>query len=109
MLCSIDFHNLCLLEIIVDSQSFITSQHKIFIFQKSFENNIAIKNILLTYLCRHAVFLLENFHDFVERIFVLDKIDNHIDINDEMKMIAKKYKILLSFLKCSLFLLSIFM
>src|SRR6266487_986598 len=107
MLCSIDFHNFCLFKIIIDSQSFVTSYYKIFIFQKSLESHIIIKNVLSTYLCKHAVFLLESFHDFVERIFIFDKIDNYININNKMKMIMKKYKILLSFLKYSLFLLSI--
>src|SRR6266487_7064918 len=109
MLCSINFHNFCLFEIIIDSQSFITSYHKIFIFQKLLENHVIIKNILSIHLCKHAVFLLESFHDFVERIFVFDKINNHINVNSEMKMIVKKCKILFSFLKYSLFLLSILM
>ena len=68
-----------------------------------------IKNIFLTHFCRHTVFLLESFHDFVERIFVFDEIDNHTDIDSEVKMIVKKYKILLSFLIDSFFFLSTLM
>ena len=108
MLCSINFHNLCLFEIIIDSQSFVTSQHKIFIFQELFENNVTVKNVFLTHFYQHAVFVLQDFHYLIERILILDEIVNHTGIDSEVKIIAEKYKILLSLLKCSLFSLSIF-
>src|SRR6266496_5927174 len=106
MLCSIEFHDVCLFEIIIDSQSFVTSQHKIFVFQKLFESNVAVKNIFLTCFCRHAVFIFQDFHYSIKKILILDEIDNHTDIDSEVKMIAEKYKILLSLLIDSLFLLS---
>ena len=104
MFCNIEFHNVCFFEIIINFQSFIILQHKIFIFWKLFENNVAIKNIFLMYFYQHAVFILQDFHYLIERIVILDEIINHTDIDSEVKIIIKKYKILLSFLINNFFL-----